>query len=476
MAKLAAASRQDFISQLPDEILCLIISLLAIDEIVRTSILSKRWKGLWRFISTHLEFDGRLMIMPLAQRQNPEEAFTPYSQLSTLLTEGVVGYGKAISSMLFRHSSDLLSCRFIHFPYSVISEEVGTWLKIMRLRNVKHLSLECEFYDIGTTESFLHNSEDDGEKISKPNFPTGIFSGLCSLELIYYTLRSSKPFEGCQNLKTLFLKNLNIDDETIGGIFKNCVGLENVCLLECFGFTKIEIHNPNLKILQLYALILDKLVLFTEKLEVLLLDTVTTPMSMQIYSLSLSILHCYNHSTFGSMLALTEEKTVLKAFHLLGYFRYFWDSRSNVLQTLTRLSIDLDLNDAIECILFASFLRLCTCLQTLEITLPAVQNDDLVNRYNYWNFRAACNFVKNQLKFVYLRGYKDNNQEFEFLKHIITKGKKLETVAIICSQQIDKQRLTALTRASPNLLLKLNFKIHSVMEEISELQDRYLYE
>ncbi|XP_028796127.1 putative F-box protein At1g67390 [Neltuma alba] len=465
-AKLAAADeRRDYISQLPDEILCLIISLLSIDEIARTSVLSKRWRGLWRFISTHLEFDGRCMILPLAQRLYPEEV------LRNAFCRRIVRYGLAISTVLLRLSTDLHSCRIFHFPYSIYCEEVVTWLRLLKRRNVKFLSLESDVFDIGTTRLILLSEH---ERLLKPNFPPGIFSGLYSLQLVHYDLRTSKPFEGCENLKTLIMREVNIDDTTLNEILKNCQRLENLCLDQCTagGYLKLEIHNPNLRVLQLYATKIEKLVLVAEKLEVLVFDTLIDPRIMELYSLNLRAIHCYTHSMVGSVTAYIEGRYLLKAYDLLGYFRWYWGSESNILLTLSKISIDIDLNDAIECHLFVCFMRLCTRLETLEITLPAVPDGNMIDRYSYWERQRACDPIKNQLKFVYLRGFRGNTQEYEFLKLIITKGRKLKRVTVICRQKINAKKLMALKKASPNVAVILEFKIHRDLDETTELQRR----
>lgn len=95
-----------------------------------------------------------------------------------------------------------------------------------------------------------------------------------------------------------------------------------------------------------------------------------------------------------------------------------------------------------------------------------------MGKRKYWGIRSGCQVVKNKLKYVYLRGYKDNDEEFEFIKHIVTTGKKLEKVVIRCRQRVDQQRLRSLMSPSPNLVIILEFKIQSVEDEIKELQDR----
>lgn len=95
------------------------------------------------------------------------------------------------------------------------------------------------------------------------------------------------------------------------------------------------------------------------------------------------------------------------------------------------------------------------------------------NRGVYWDFQGASDCVRDQLKFVYLRGFKGNSQEFEFLKHIITNGRKLVRITVTCSLPIAEERLLmTFARASPDLQIIFKFNIQSAEFELDDLQNR----
>ncbi|KAF7835130.1 F-box protein [Senna tora] len=468
--------KPDRLSNLPNELLSLIISKLPIDEAIRTTVLSHRWKGLWRY-TRHLEIDVNRMIMPLSQKNNPLDARDLGSALGQEMNKKLASFGLMVLLLLARHKGDLDSCSFIHFPYSIACDEVTSWVKYLmkNKKELKKMSLECEFFDIRRNRESVVDELTAKENLNRPHFAAGVFSGLNSLQFVNYSLGSSSPFEGCnKDLKTLVLKFVWVVDETLDEILKNCEGLESFSLLESLGFKKLQIKNPNLKFLQLQSLQARDIVISCEKLEVLCLDSLTYPNRFKIYSPRLKVFQSYNYSILGDMLATDEGKNLLFTDNLLQSYIEFWDPlKSNIFLTLRKLSLDMNLNDLFESRSLLSFLKLCTRVETLEITLPVLQRRGLI-RGHFWGYKDGCECVCYKMKWVKLRGFKGHREEVEFLKYLITNGKKLVNIRIICSNtptvSTEMEKLLYLSSVSSKLSIAFIFKSHSVVQELHDLQ------
>ena len=68
---------EDLISNLPDALLAYIISPLPYTEVVRTSVLSKRWESLWKH-TPNLNFDQRQMLKSLIKENNQNSRLNFY--------------------------------------------------------------------------------------------------------------------------------------------------------------------------------------------------------------------------------------------------------------------------------------------------------------------------------------------------------------------------------------------------------------
>ncbi|GAU32259.1 hypothetical protein TSUD_53870 [Trifolium subterraneum] len=315
---MGSDEKQDFISELPNEVLTFILTKLRVDEAVRCNILSKRWLGLWKK-APHIEFNAKHMIRPITQLLHSRESiitqdpfFYPFMQ------RGVYRYGFVILQLMCRHSGDLSSCRFLHFKKSLSIGEVDAWIKFLvdKMKGLKHLSLEClPDYGEDADEIMFEN------EINKLCISHGKFHSLSSLDLINYTMDSWYAFEDCHNLKILKLERLHLDDVVLSGILKNCVTLENFSLIESTGFMNLIITKSNLKILRLQDLCVDRLEVTAQNLEVLFLDSITCPVkNLSIYAPSLGNFESHSYS----ISSIEERKFVMKSNDILAYFIDLW--------------------------------------------------------------------------------------------------------------------------------------------------------
>jgi hypothetical protein len=253
---------KDMISELPDEILHCIISCLSIDEIFRTSILSKRWKHLWNVL--HLDFDcTNYMDKPLSATR-----------------KDAIKYGNIVNNILQQHTTNLFSCSFKHFPLSLDLGVVKTLVEFVveEKKELSSLSLECvPSYDRSRREI----------KYVMVQFKPKIFSSLCSLELTNYKLKPTvlSAFESCEKLKSLKLKSMFLKNNIIDGILENCLGLEKFSLIDSKGFNYLNIENRSLKTLEFLRLNVRDIRVHVKGLQNLVIDSLICPSKgFKIYS------------------------------------------------------------------------------------------------------------------------------------------------------------------------------------------------
>ncbi|KAJ1436929.1 Leucine-rich repeat domain superfamily [Sesbania bispinosa] len=147
---------EDLISKLPDALLADIVSLLLSAEGVRTSVLSQRWKTLWKH--SHLNFDQKQMSKPLIehylQYTNPNKRFASASRRKVASRgrksmDAISKASKMINSVIDARCSPLKSCRIRHLAESCVSGEAVGWMKKLLGKWVREISMEREnHYDL----------------------------------------------------------------------------------------------------------------------------------------------------------------------------------------------------------------------------------------------------------------------------------------------------------------------------------------
>ncbi|KAK7342693.1 hypothetical protein VNO80_25649 [Phaseolus coccineus] len=458
----------DIINELPAAVLSQIISSLSIDEAVRSSVLSKQWKPLWKQTSC-LDFDGRQMVNPLSQLNNSLSKIVIFDPIK--VSQHAEAYDQIVHQVLHLHLGDLISCRFRHFRQNLSAGDVEKWVEfVIMKKGLTSLNLECDKLIQDVHHIYLDMSPD-----VEIDFKPGIFSNLYSLELTNYTLNSviSSGFESCEKLRILKLKTMVMEDETINGILDNCLCLEKFSLTKSSGFKKLKIMNSSLKYLELQLLMLSELNVFVENLQVVKLNSlICPPEGLRIFTPKIDSFYYIYNALFQTPQSYQLKQSVLKAQDIFENCSDLLGSRTmNIFQNLLLLSIDLDLNNIREALSLSFILKSCFHLKNLEITIPvggASKSNDGSQDCSlpfpnsiFWERKGVYyNCINYKLEYATIKGFKGKEQEVKFVKHIITNANKVKKITIVCDSVIvdEAKDLLSILRTSPHLSIILKLK------------------
>ncbi|XP_052883557.1 putative F-box protein At1g67390 [Gossypium arboreum] len=388
----------DFISNLPDEVLARIISGLPAIEAIRTTILSKRLKDVWRNVF-RLDFDPK-GVKKLSPRKQAVPA--PNQRRSTV---PVIQFG---SNVCHDDGDDF--------------DDTDKRKRLPELLRISIITLQ-------------------------------------SLEFTNYDIRFHRPFHHCHNLKTLKLYHCDISTETLEAIVSSCGFMEHLSVCSSTSSLKqVRIFSQTVKTVELESLDLEGIYLSTQSLGALVLHSMKFPAkSMVIHAPNLRVFTATRKPITKNPYNFTRPSKQTKIAEILEYCTHLLTPVNykandpmedpNLFKNLRELTIDLDLNDRREMLILCIVLQRCLSLHQLEINIKesrseieeATRNYSSVNnRLPYpetklWEQRELCDCITFTLRHVSIKGFNGKDGEMEFPRHLITKCAKLERLEIWCN-------------------------------------------
>ncbi|PHT54874.1 hypothetical protein CQW23_03360 [Capsicum baccatum] len=208
----------DWISQLPDELVIKILSLLSVTDAFRTCILSKRWQYLCNFIDNFI-YDN--------EECSRSDSTTVHKFIS--LTDNVLPRLSCSSVKKFR-----LKFAFDYDDGVSYNLKIDKWLEFSVHKKVEDLYLYIWY---------------TGDAIQLHAKPYSLPQYLCSnSSIVKLECENCRISEDCVlnwiSLKSLTLGYLFIGEEHIEQIMSNCLQLESLKLNGFYGFKRLHMTSP----------------------------------------------------------------------------------------------------------------------------------------------------------------------------------------------------------------------------------------
>ncbi|KAL6989968.1 hypothetical protein U1Q18_015720 [Sarracenia purpurea var. burkii] len=206
---------EDWINQLPNEILITILSQLSFVEAARTCVLSKRWQYLWTYVKAlDFEFPKKLMMMRRIMMMEVLKS-EPKAAVGEKIPEYVyVGW---VNRVIQLHQGPYITDFKVNFRLShKNSDDIDEWFNFAIGKSVQRLEVNLLGH---TTHAY-------------PDYIYTLPDNFCSL------IKTPRGLSCIKTLAQLSLKSVNVTGEIVEHFLSYCPLLERLCL----SFSTLLVH------------------------------------------------------------------------------------------------------------------------------------------------------------------------------------------------------------------------------------------
>uniref|UniRef100_A0ACD5WD84 Uncharacterized protein n=1 Tax=Avena sativa TaxID=4498 RepID=A0ACD5WD84_AVESA len=406
----------DLLTDLPEDVLCTILSKLPLDEVVKTSAVSRKWRNLWTTVSPKLSFDGNTMC---GKNNYPERVH-------------IVMFTRNVNKVLAQCRGKLVQELAVKIDLNLtLVEPLNDWVSFAVSSRTKAL-----VFDLTPEEGRQPTGRDDRYK-----FPFQLLDkeSICRLQKIHLSYVDFQPpmqFSGFPNLRKLDLNLVNVNGDDIAHMLSNCCNLEWLSIVRCHLNGELEVNGPlpHLRFLKIESCERNTNIAFHA---VNLATFEYRGTAVPIYLGKSSELECADICYFGDTLerAITVLANVLTNVQRLTlnasckppkipslmHYRYTFSR-------MTYLQLRLVCVKEFDNLSLVSFLRFVPFVEKLELHFCCTDCVHLVHESKPIKKLPECLF--NNMKSMYITGFKAYNDQVDFVLHMLENVPALEVLSI----------------------------------------------
>ncbi|XP_073157412.1 putative F-box/FBD/LRR-repeat protein At1g78760 isoform X2 [Henckelia pumila] len=422
--------KEDRISQLPNDLISSIVSRLPMEDAVRTSVLSRRWKHVYTFIS-EVRFSCYRMCSsyPSCYIRNGEKL----SQLQRKFVQ-------VVDNFLQHHSgSKIMSFELASCFRGCILDSFRRWMDSVGRLRVERLTLVYYFPN--------HQLQSNPPVFDFDFLPKA--SSVKCLRLICVSFRISNQYA----LKDLELIAAAFTSEAVECILLNCCSLQSLKFRACMLPSKLHIRGPDLQLknltvincsnvveIDLSAVNLTTIELCTSKMLTLSFSNVPLLQNFFIETLNRDVAPC-------AFEKVAKDLPHLKCMFFCTDAKFFETCEIggvNNLSNLRQLALLLVFHSKLDLLALATILDACPLLQKFHLSMgqPSTFNGERAEKRV---FRHHA-----QLKEVEFSGFSGTENEYSFISYILENVVSLERLSIFMGFRIYDANLECWRGIDPN--------------------------
>ncbi|CAN6936379.1 unnamed protein product [Brassica oleracea var. botrytis] len=407
MVHVELVNTDDYISKLSNDLLLEILSNLSTEEVIRTSVLAKRWVNVWKKTS-HLCLDMRKI-----------------AKATTLLPGVSHQAANSVTKVINDHCGHLERCTIYHDSRQCENGMLQFW--IQSLVNVKHTM------DL-TLGNFSPGLKSNNRSNVTLDFPPRSFShpSLTSLSLSQYNLKAPHVFYDCWNLKNLKLIGISAEVEVFNAVLVACTSLEVLALeITCHrkdGILKIDNHN--LKFLYLSCSRIKGVEVSSPSLDILSIGSLSC--EMENFIIASPRLH-FNRNYWATGKFFPHTSYYISCPHQgeasIGH-EIMMNGSSDGMKMFASMSVSVDLTNAKEVKMLKQVLAAWPGdMQEVEILFKSnnaarkESESSIGNTQNtFWEDTKPFPSAQFRAYTVWLSNFSGSNEEFALASRMITQG------------------------------------------------------
>ncbi|XBH81206.1 hypothetical protein VPH35_106809 [Triticum aestivum] len=227
----------DPFESLPEDVLCTILSKLPLNDAVRTSAVSRKWRFLWT-VCPNLSFEGITMCgKSTCGKEQDVQKFI--DNVNAVLAQC---HGRVVDELAIVRKYAIS----IKFDFdTMLVDHLNNWVRFV----LSSSQIEFLTFDLAP-ERF-------GGRYDRYLFPfqlldSGSISRLQKIHLSFGYLRPPTGFSGFPNLRKLDLNLVNVSGKDLQDMLSNCSNLEWLSIVRCHLYDELKVNGPLPHLLHLH--------------------------------------------------------------------------------------------------------------------------------------------------------------------------------------------------------------------------------